>query len=113
MVHTIVSEDFINFTLIYTADHVFPVLPTKDLIDNGGKPTMTFKLLTGTKNSKSRLRVLVCPCVGRKSTAHVIAKLLNMCHQAQKVFCGIFVGIPKHQKGYLVYVTHIQKIISS
>ena len=75
MVHTIVSEDFINSTLIYTADHIFPVLPTKDLIDNDGKPTMTFKLLTGTKNSISHLLVLVCPWVGRKSTAHVGAKL--------------------------------------
>ena len=25
-----------------------------------------------------------------------------MCHQAQKGFCNIFVGIPQHQKGYLV-----------
>ena len=36
-----------------------------------------------------------------------------MCHQAQKGFCGIFVGIPQHQKGYLVYVPSTRKIISS
>ena len=36
-----------------------------------------------------------------------------MRHQAQKVFRGIFVGIPKHQKGYLVYVPSTRKIISS
>ena len=28
-------------------------------------------------------------------------------------FCGIFVGIPQHQKGYLVYVPHKHKIVSS
>ena len=36
-----------------------------------------------------------------------------MCHQAQKGFCGIFVGIPRHRKGYLVYVPSIRKLISS
>ena len=36
-----------------------------------------------------------------------------MCHQAQKRFCGIFVGIPEHQKGYLVYIPSTIKLISS
>ena len=36
-----------------------------------------------------------------------------MCHQAQKGFCGIFIGIPRHQKGYLVCVPSTRKIISS
>ena len=36
-----------------------------------------------------------------------------MRHQAQKGFCGIIVGIPHHQKGYLVYVPHTRKMLSS
>ena len=36
-----------------------------------------------------------------------------MCHPAQKLFRGIFVGIPEHQRGYLVYVPSTRKIISS
>ena len=36
-----------------------------------------------------------------------------MCHPAQKGFCGIFIGILQHQKGYLVYVPHKQNILSS
>ena len=36
-----------------------------------------------------------------------------MRHQAKKWFRGIFVGIPEHQKGYLVYVPSTRKIISS
>ena len=36
-----------------------------------------------------------------------------MRHQAQKCFRGVFVGIPEHQKGYLVYVPSTRKIISS
>ena len=36
-----------------------------------------------------------------------------MRHQAQKGFCDIFVGIPDHQKGYLVYLPSTKKIIYS
>ena len=36
-----------------------------------------------------------------------------MRHQAQKGFRGIFVGIPQHQKGYLVYVPSTRKVILS
>ena len=36
-----------------------------------------------------------------------------MRHQAQKGFHGIFVGIPQHQKGYLVYVPSTKKVILS
>ena len=35
-----------------------------------------------------------------------------MPHQAQKGFLGIFVRIPQHQKGYLVYVPSTKKVIS-
>ena len=74
---------------------------------------MPHKMATGTKPSLSHLRVLFCPCVLRKATAHVERKTLNMRHQAQKGFRGIFVGIPEHQKGYLVYAPSTRKIISS
>ena len=57
--------------------------------------------------------MLFCPCVVRNATAHVETKKLNVRHQAQKVFRGIFVGILEHQKGYLVYVPSTRKIISS
>ena len=49
----------------------------------------------------------------RKATAHVETKTLNMHHQEQKRFFGIFVGIPEHQKGYLVYIPRRMKVISS
>ena len=32
MVHGRVPEDYVHFALIYTTDHIFPVLPIKDLI---------------------------------------------------------------------------------
>ena len=63
--------------------------------------------------SVSHLCVLFCSCVVRKATAQVKTKTLNMRHQAKKGFRGIFVGIPQHQKVYLVYVPSTRKVISS
>ena len=83
---------------MYTTNHVLPVLPIKDMINEDGKPTTPFKLPTGTKPSVSHLRVLFCPCVVWKATMHVGTTALNMRHQAQTGYRGIFVGIPKHQK---------------
>ena len=94
MVHARVSEAYIHFALIYITDHVFLVLPIKYLINEYGTPTTSYKLATGMKPSVSHLCVLFCPCVVRKATAHAGTKALYMCHQAQKGFCGIFVGIP-------------------
>ena len=102
MVHARVPEVYVHFTLMYTKDHIFPVLPIKDIINEDGDPTTPHKLATGKKPSVSHLRVLFCPCVVRKATAHVGTKALNMRHQAQEGFHRFFVGIPQHQKGYLV-----------
>ena len=49
MVHARVLEAYIHFTSMYTANHIFPVLPIKYLINEDGDPTTTFKLATGTK----------------------------------------------------------------
>ena len=71
MVHDRVPEVYFYFTLMYTTDHIFPILPIKYLINEDGDPTMPHKLATGTKPSVSHLRVLFCPCVVQKATAHV------------------------------------------
>ena len=112
MVHAIFLEAYIHFAFIYTTDPIFLVLPIKDMINGDGEPTTPFKLATGTKPSASHLRMLFFPCVVRKSTVYVLKKALNMRHQAQKSFCGFFVGILQHQKGYFVYLPSTRKIIS-
>ena len=91
MVHARVPEVYVHFALMYTTDHIFPFLPIKDLINEDGNTTTPHKLTKGTKPSVSHLPVLFCPCVVRKATAHVETKTLNMRHQAQKGFRGIFV----------------------
>ena len=112
MVHARVSEAYITFILMYAADHIFLVLPIKDLINKAGNPAASFKLATGTKPPVSHLCRLF-PCAVRKATAHFGTKSLNTINQAQKGFQGILVIIPQHQKGYLVYVPHTRKILSS
>ena len=113
MVHARISEAYINFALMYRTYHILPVIPIKYLINEDGDPTTPYKLETCTKPSVSHSRVLFCPCIVRKATAHVGTKALNMRHQAQKVFCGISVGVPQHQKGYLLYVLSTRNTISS
>ena len=38
MVHSRVPEIYIHFSLMYTIDHIFPVLPIKDLINGDSDP---------------------------------------------------------------------------
>ena len=50
MVHAIVPEVYVHFLLMYTKDHIFSVLPIKDLINEDGNPTTPHKLATGWTN---------------------------------------------------------------
>ena len=113
MVHSRVLEEYLHFALMYTADRIFPVPPIKYLINKYDEPTTLFKIATGTKSSVSHLRVLFFPYAVWKSTAHVDKKALNMRHQAQNIFHGIFFGITQHLKEYLMYVPGTRTIISS
>ena len=54
MVHARVPEVYVHFALMYTPDHIFTVLPIKDLINKDGDPTMPHKMATGTKPSVSQ-----------------------------------------------------------
>ena len=58
MVHAQVLEYYIHFALTYIADHILPVLPIKDLINEDGEPATQFKLVMGTKPSILYLHIL-------------------------------------------------------
>ena len=58
MVHARVLEAYIHFSLMYTAYHIFQVLPIKDMINEDVDPTTSYKFETSTKPSVSHLRVL-------------------------------------------------------
>ena len=70
MVHEQVLEANITFALMYTVDHILPVLPVKDMINQNGKKTMPLKLATGKNFPISNLHVLFCP--------YFYTKLLHM-----------------------------------
>ena len=55
MVHARVPEVYVHFALMYTIDHIFTVLPIKDLINKDGDPTTPHNLATGTKPSVSNV----------------------------------------------------------
>ena len=75
MVHARVSEAYIHFSFMYMTDHISPVLPIKYLMNKYGYPNTSFKISTVMKPSVSHLRVLFCPCVVRKATAHAEKKV--------------------------------------
>ena len=113
MVHVRVSDEYIHFELMYTTDHLFPVLPIKHLENQDGEPTTPHKLETGKKPSVTNLRILFFPCAVRKATAHIETKALTMRHQSQNCLWGILFGITQHQKGYLIYIPSTRKLFSS
>ena len=90
MLHARISDKCIHFSFIYTTDHIFTVLPIKHLVNQDGEPTKSHKLATGTKPSVSNPNILFCPCVVQKVTAHVDNIAVNIRHQSQKSFWGIF-----------------------
>ena len=97
---------------MYTTDHIFHVLPIKQLANQDSESATPHKLETSTKLSVSNLPVLFYPCVVQKATTHVDTKVLNMRHQQRKGFRGTFVGIPQQHKGCLIYVPSTWKIVS-
>ena len=66
MVHARVTEVYVHFSLMYTTDHIFTVIPIKDLINEDRDTTTPYKLATGTKPSVSHLRVLFFHVLYRK-----------------------------------------------
>ena len=44
MVNARVSGKYIHFSLMYTTDYIFPVLPIKHLVNQDGEPTTPHKL---------------------------------------------------------------------
>ena len=50
LAHVRVSEEYIHFALMYTADHILSVLPIKYLVNQDVEPTTPHKMATGMKH---------------------------------------------------------------
>ena len=110
MVHARVLEAYINFSFMYTADHILLVLPIKEPIKENGKPTTSFKVVTGKKPSVSHLCVF-CPFVVHKFTAYIGTTELNMCHQAQTVFAVSSLELISIKRVYYLCTTYRKNVI--
>ena len=99
---------------MYTTDHIFLVLPIKDLINKDVEPTTPFKHVTGMKSSVSIIfkHVIFSICCTENYCTRC-DKGVKYVSPSTKYFRGIFIGITEHQKEYLVYVPHTRKIKSS
>ena len=64
MVHAIVPEAYIHFALMYMANHIFPVLTIKDLINKDGEPLEFHSINKGiflcTKHKEDNIFVQCC-----------------------------------------------------
>ena len=85
LVHGRVYDNLFIHLLMYMTDHISPVLPIKNLVNQDSKPTTPHKLATITKTSVSNLQILFCPYVVQKAAVNVDTKTLNMHHQSQFV----------------------------
>ena len=84
MVEAQVFDEYIHFSLMYTTDNIFHILPIKHLANQDGELTTTHNIATGSKPFFFKYTYLLFPCVIWKSTAHVNMKALHMCNQSQK-----------------------------
>ena len=86
---------------MYTAYHIFLLLPIKDLTSIDGNPTTPLKLVTGMKPSISHFLVLFSPCVVQKATEHIGKKALKIRHQVKKGFEVYLLESHSTKKGIL------------
>ena len=120
MVHAQFSEAYIHFTLMYTTDHIFPVLPSKNLINKYGELTTWFKLATGTKPSILYLRIffsmcctkIYCTCwyKGGKhapSSAKVFSRYIHWDSAASK---RVYFTYPTNARSYLRMLLFLMRV---
>lgn len=94
LVHARLSNDFVYHALQY-ASAIHNALPIKNLINPVGVPTSPDFLFHGRKPKISQFRIFGCPVVFKK---HKQGKWQQ---QGRR---GIFIGLPRRQSGWLLYV---------
>ena len=95
--------DFYHLALDY-AILILRVLPAKGLQDEHGKPTTTYQLLYGKKPRIQRYKVFGCSVVFKRYEPISNGEVNSRFTTLQRGSRGIFVGFPKHQAGWLIYV---------
>jgi len=110
LVHARLPDNFLFHALLY-ATKVFSVLPVTGLLDKNGNQSTPYQLFYGQKPRVAHFRVFGCPTVVKKWTATIEGRRVS--NQTQRGIRGIFIGFPRRQNGYLIYVPTTRTIVVS
>ena len=94
---------FLHLALDY-ACLILRVLPTKNLLKDEKTPTTTYELLYNKRPRVQRFKVFGCPVVFKRYQPVFEGDASTKFTQLQRGSRGIFVGFPKNQAGWLIYV---------
>ena len=103
LVHAHLPIEFYHFALDY-ALLILRVLPAKNLVDEEANPITTYQLIHHLKPRVSRFKVFGCPVVFKRYQPFLDGKMVTDFKQLQQGSRGIFVGFPRGQAGWLIYV---------
>ena len=94
---------FLHFALDY-ACLILRVLPTKNLLKEDKTPTTTYKLLYNKRPRVQRFKVFGCLVIFKRYQPIFEGDASTKFTQLQRGSQGIFVGFPRNQAGWLIYV---------
>ena len=81
------------------------VMPTKGIVGDEGNQTTTYQILHNKKPRVKKFEVCGCPVVFKRYQPKHDGDITTYFKQLQCGSCGIcFVGFPKNQAGWLIYV---------
>ena len=83
---------------------ILRVLPHKGLKDADGNPTTTYQVLHNKKPRLRRFKVFGCPVIFKRYKPQHDGDTTTRFKQLQRGSHGIFVGFPRNQAGWLIYV---------
>jgi transposase InsO family protein len=110
LVHARPPDQYHYHAILY-ATSIFNILPIRDLYTPDDAATTPFHLFTGNKPLLAHYRVFGCPIIAKKwstsSQGHTLIK------QTERGVCGVFIGFPPQQKGYLLFFHHSRTIAVS
>ena len=95
--------EFFHLAIDY-AILILRVLPAKNLVDEDGNSTTTYQILHGKKPRIQRFKVFGCPVVFKRYQPMHDGDVNTNFRQLQRGSRGIFVGFPKNQAGWLIFV---------
>ena len=80
------------------------MLPAKGLVNEEGNPTTTYEIMYNKKARVQRFKVFGCPVVFKRYQPLHDGDVTTTFRQLQRGSRGTFVGFPKNQAGWLIYV---------